>query len=432
MLKKDADILQIRKYLNGELNAKAMHQLERRAQSDPFLMDALEGYESVPGNQQANLNELSDRLKRRISNRGARIITWKYLAAAASILVVLTVGGLLLYNRQPENKQRTADIATTRENADTTTPEKPAAEKSKIKAPTIPPEQQPTISSDAVVKLKPPIVSNDMPVDKPVKKASMDSVVQYPAAAESNAPPKIAAGSVAVTTPQNISRQDDVTRQADKAIQGRAAGIIADNFLKTARKRTEPKNVVTGRVIERNSGLPLSGATIMVAGTRVAAVTNVDGYFSIPVDTSKDKLFIAEVGYQSRQVSARNRDSLASIKLKPDDKSLAEVVVVGYGTNKKSDDEADVKGAHPTSGWGEFDKYLKKNAVLPDGSTGVVKLSFQVASTGAVINIKVEKSLNAVADQKAVDLINNGPYWIGNTNGQAEKVTVKVKFVKNK
>ena len=40
-MSKKNDILQIRKYLNGELNARAMHQLERRAQDDPFLMDAM-------------------------------------------------------------------------------------------------------------------------------------------------------------------------------------------------------------------------------------------------------------------------------------------------------------------------------------------------------------------------------------------------------
>jgi len=43
---KQTDISQqIRKYLNGELDARAMHQLEKEAQNDPFLMEALEGYE---------------------------------------------------------------------------------------------------------------------------------------------------------------------------------------------------------------------------------------------------------------------------------------------------------------------------------------------------------------------------------------------------
>ena len=44
------DILQIRKYLNGELNTRAMHELERRALDDPFLADSLEGFEQTPGN----------------------------------------------------------------------------------------------------------------------------------------------------------------------------------------------------------------------------------------------------------------------------------------------------------------------------------------------------------------------------------------------
>ena len=57
MSNKKADISQIRKYLNGELNATAMHQLEQDALDDPFLMDALEGYEVNGKDQQANLHE---------------------------------------------------------------------------------------------------------------------------------------------------------------------------------------------------------------------------------------------------------------------------------------------------------------------------------------------------------------------------------------
>ncbi len=102
--------MQIRKYLNGELDAKAMHQLERRAQDDPFLMDALEGYENTRNDQYANLNEISKRLQQRIAPKQRRIIPWKYMAAAAAVLIFLTIGGLFLHNYQSANKIRVADI----------------------------------------------------------------------------------------------------------------------------------------------------------------------------------------------------------------------------------------------------------------------------------------------------------------------------------
>ena len=434
MHKKEIDISQIRKYLNGELDAKAMHQLERRAQDDPFLMDALEGYDHIRNNQQANLDELSERLKRRITPKGGRIILWKYLAAAASILVVVTVGGLLLYNRQPANKQRIADIVRPVATDTIAAAEKPRTEvQSKIAAPTPPPPvtyQQKSANNN--IAFTPPVVMADMEASKPVTNVRPDSAYGYLAPPGNDVLKKTIFGNAVAAAPINIAPQDDVIRQADKALQGRAAGVIADNFSNTLRKKTQPNNLVTGRVIERDGGLPLRGATVMIAGTKVATVTNVDGFFTIRVDTSKDKLYIANLGYQSRQISAHNRDSLASIKLNPDDKALAEVVVVGYGSKKKDEDNAVVNGAHPGPGWTSFNKYLKESAVSPDGSTGVVKLSFNVAANGTISDIIVKKRLSKTADQTAIDLVNNGPAWIGNTNGQTEKVTVKVKFVRPK
>jgi hypothetical protein len=71
--KSRANILQIQKYLNGELDAKAMHRLEREAQDDPFLMDALEGYQGSTGNQQTNLDLLAGQLNARVIKKSAAL-----------------------------------------------------------------------------------------------------------------------------------------------------------------------------------------------------------------------------------------------------------------------------------------------------------------------------------------------------------------------
>jgi TonB-dependent SusC/RagA subfamily outer membrane receptor len=99
------DISQIRKYLNGELDAHAMHELERRALDDPFLMDALEGYEQVGKNQQPNLEELQGRLQQRIAPAKKRLTLWPAMGIAASVLVFISIGGWWLLNyRAPANK----------------------------------------------------------------------------------------------------------------------------------------------------------------------------------------------------------------------------------------------------------------------------------------------------------------------------------------
>ena len=96
MANHEADILLIRKYLNGELDARAMHSLEARALDDPFLADALEGYEKAGRNQQPAVAELSKRLQQRVQEKKVkRLIPFRTLAIAASILVVFTIGWLV-------------------------------------------------------------------------------------------------------------------------------------------------------------------------------------------------------------------------------------------------------------------------------------------------------------------------------------------------
>ncbi|MDB5129168.1 hypothetical protein, partial [Mucilaginibacter sp.] len=95
-------ISQIQKYLNGELDALAMHKLEREAQNDPFLMDALEGYGTV-GSQQDSLSALQQRLQARTATKTRRIVPWAVISIAASVIgFVVVVGVLYQGNEKPQ------------------------------------------------------------------------------------------------------------------------------------------------------------------------------------------------------------------------------------------------------------------------------------------------------------------------------------------
>lgn len=101
---------QIKKYLDGKLDARAMHELERRAQDDPFLMDAMDGYQHTPADIDEGLNDLNNRLQDRTDKRQARIIPWRTISIAASILMLLGLG-LFWYNDHkslPETRQKIA------------------------------------------------------------------------------------------------------------------------------------------------------------------------------------------------------------------------------------------------------------------------------------------------------------------------------------
>ncbi len=101
-MRKQTDISQqIKKYLDGGLDARAMHELERRAQDDPFLMDALEGYQTTPVEMNADLDNLNNRLQQRIAKKEARIIPWRIMGIAASILILLGLGLFWYSEREP-------------------------------------------------------------------------------------------------------------------------------------------------------------------------------------------------------------------------------------------------------------------------------------------------------------------------------------------
>ena len=91
---------------------------------------------------------------------------------------------------------------------------------------------------------------------------------------------------------------------------------------------------ITGSVVDEN-GEPLPGATIAVQGTTRGTVTNLDGNFSITVPESST-LVVSFIGYQAQTIKVTNQTVL-NIRLAQDASALEEVVVIGYGTQKKSD-----------------------------------------------------------------------------------------------
>lgn len=91
-----------------------------------------------------------------------------------------------------------------------------------------------------------------------------------------------------------------------------------------------PASKITGTVIDEN-GDPVIGASIFDKATQKGAITDLDGNFSLEVPVGNN-LTISYVGYMEQQLKASNK---MRVQLKPDTRMLDDVVVVGYGTQKK-------------------------------------------------------------------------------------------------
>jgi len=432
---------QIQKYLNGELDARAMQQLEHEALNDPFLAEALEGYEQSASDQQANLADINARLQQRINAPGRRVISWRFIAIAASVLIAFTIGGLLVFNHQPEkitnniarlNRIKTAQPAgkpALPAHADTLKPAPGIAAteiaavvqkaKRKTNTPTTaeiayaPPKADDlamnTAKSGAAVMKTSPVIAS-APMQRDTVPLNEVVVIGYAAQRKTSI-----TASVTAVKPATLNKD---ANGVSNELQGKVAGIS----LSKIRIRT-----VTGVV--NDNGEPIPGATVRLKGTDIVTQTDMNGRFRLPAVPDKAVLDIAFIGYQTKELKLRKTDSLV-IAMVPNTNSLNEVVVTGYGVKKEDSDDQD---ARPAGGWTELRKYLKDNAHSPDGKTGVVKLSFMINADNSLSGFKIIKSLSAKTDTAAIQLVQDGPRWLKSIGSQPEKVKLHIKFTtKNK
>ena len=92
---------------------------------------------------------------------------------------------------------------------------------------------------------------------------------------------------------------------------------------------------VKGQVVDQG-GEPLIGATVRVKGEQSGSVTDMDGNFQIDAP-SNATLIVSYVGFKDREIAVRGRAIIEKIELESDSQVLDQLVVVGYGTQKKAD-----------------------------------------------------------------------------------------------
>jgi len=111
--------------------------------------------------------------------------------------------------------------------------------------------------------------------------------------------------------------------------------IIKNNQKKPRISLQKAVITVTGTVYDIDNNDPLIGVNILVKGKAVGTATDFDGKFSIEVEEDATLVF-SYIGYNEKEVKVRNAN-MGDIYLESDAKQLEEVVVVGYGTQKRSD-----------------------------------------------------------------------------------------------
>ncbi|MCG8306939.1 MAG: TonB-dependent receptor [Cytophagales bacterium] len=91
---------------------------------------------------------------------------------------------------------------------------------------------------------------------------------------------------------------------------------------------------ITGKVISSEDGEGLPGVNVVVEGTTTGSVTDIDGVYSVEVNNEHAVLVFSSVGYVAEKIAVGNQ-SVIDVQMVPDITALEELVVVGYGTQKK-------------------------------------------------------------------------------------------------
>ena len=155
------------------------------------------------------------------------------------------------------------------------------------------------------------------------------------------------------------------------------------------------ENLISGKVIDANTNLPLPGANVLVKNTTRGTLTNFDGNFSIEASEG-EILVISFLGYVTEEILLQGQENL-DIALAEDPQALSEVVVVGYGSQQKRD----ITGSVALVDEEAFDDRpnTQLGALIQGKAAGVQVVSGSgKPSSGFSIRIRGTNSINASSE----------------------------------
>jgi TonB family protein len=435
----------IKRYREGSLTSAERHALEKKALSDPFLADALEGAETVSaGEFSADVASLSEKL------RSEKKQSWfTPVRIAASILLLLGVGSIFYYilpaERSAQEMQTAGPLAKL---ADSTGRDSANNMLSLVKPDeTAQEEKRSTNQPPAVLRKNEqekageakPAVELSREADKTLlaqrekekliadQKARVEEIAAEEKVAEQNAkiaPPELADKKTEDLVLTDLSTASGASAKEDsklpKSISKRSSADISEK-------------VVEGKVISAVDGSPLPGVTVVQKGTDKGTVTDVKGNFSIAMTQPNTALVFSFIGFQPVEVTTEK--NVVDVAMNEEVSQLSEVVVIGRAISR-DDSEPVVRMAVPVGGIKAYDKYLEANLRYPKQALeskvkGKVTISFTVTTLGDLTEFNVVKGLGHGCEDEVIRLVKEGPKWtpssLDNVAVESE-VRVKMKF----
>lgn len=411
----------IDRYLRGEMTPGEMHALEKKALSDPFLADALEGASSIDAEDfQNDVAALRQSISER--GQGKQVSLWAWTLRIAAGIAIAVAAAFLLWRNDNQQRDHLAVNS-----IQTPQPE------SKIVTDSI------SVSSPSASTAREEAVSETTP--SPAADRD-DNVATKPNPSE-RAKQKETAAPLSEHLAQAEESQiilDDHKEEAEQLAEADTSPALVPPVLKrepSVASASKPgRQWVTGIVRDQADGSVLPGVNVMLKNTAVGTITDEEGKFRLPLDSMKDGLLFSFIGYEQKEVMPKVND--LTVALQPDISELSEVVVVGYGGTKREDLEWDpiIELAEPAGGRKAYKNYLMENLRYPEVALnnnieGRVTVQFTLQPSGQMTDFRVLKGLGYGCDEEVIRLIQQGPKWRPsrkNTEPVADQVRVRMRF----
>jgi TonB family C-terminal domain len=403
------DIAYLKKYVNGELSPTEMYTLEREAQRDPMLADVLMGIEM--DQNKTVITTINQRVSQRAkSDKTAKIkvFDWKRLAIAAAAVIVLGVG-IVLFRQQDKNSseaKRTAEVSIAQEKPKTKViGEDSTTVTDGIMSKIEPQDRLPQLTDNNRPQLHEQHPMEEVTISSQEPSLRVKSLEEIEGRLQRDRPvfglrptdSAIVIGYAPMAKKKDASQTIMIrgTSSLNNTLAGKVAGISAIQQSGTPLQLT---------VRDKETGLPISGVTIIQPNSKLATNTDAQGQATVQPSTMDSLVDIMALGYNTVALNMR-RSKNTTIKLQPSSASLDEVVVTTMSSRKS-------KNAEPIWGWKSFSNYIKKKTAK-SRYEGTVRLSFYIDKDGFPTDISILQSANDYLDTKAKEILLSGPKWKG-------------------
>ncbi len=393
-------------YIQGKRRGKEANALEREAMNDPFLQDAIDGFDSIPDNHLETIHELENRIVQKANNR-KRNYAWWSIGAAAVLILLIGIGNLL-------NLQMNVPVNTAHQLLkQLILPPKDSVEQIEI----IHPKTTKVLARNTEKQISKE--SFELKSQSELKNSVIQTMTDSIKTEAST--PQLASTNIALKETEPQKNALNKSESVDNVLGGRVSGlaVISENK-KPDNLPKVPVNIanrtsenVKGKVLDEK-GEPVIGATVKIKGKNAGVVTNFNGEFELAAKVDKDKLVASYIGYDKQEIVANGDSNI--IRMKDSQLALNEVVVIGYGTVKKSSMTGAVSSTRSSNqifGESEFKKYFDKNRsknICTDVKASI-RIEFRIDDNGKPVDLKVKKCNCQELENEFNRIVNMSPKW---------------------